>query len=313
MTLPLIPHKFTTARNLDMEDVNDDLDASARAIQASLDKRYTYSTLIFPVDGITDASVQVLREVAIRRPGASNAVEVCSVEVVIYAAGAVVWTLACSDTTWPSITVTAAGATTEATASSGVPVSVPSSSADLTFTLSGAAASTITRGYIVVHLRCDRGNQGTSHAGYTPTLLDSTSSTAGATLDTELTARAAAAARDLANNVDLRCELFAVRASASGTTTTFRTPSGARRLLGSTVYVVGAAGSIATATVTGTNLSGSTAVATSTGASARDATTDAASGTMPDDPMDTADNATIAVAITGGVTADLAYVLVWWS
>jgi hypothetical protein len=303
-----IPHRFVTATNLDVEKINDNLEAGARAIQDNLDKRYTYSQLFFPVDGITDASAEVLRAFAIRRPGANNAVEVCGVEVVIYAAGSVTWTLACSDTTWPSITVTAAGATTEATASSGVPVSVPSSSSDLTFTLSAPAASTITRGYLIVHLRCDRGNQGTSHAGYTPSLLNSASSTAGSVLDTELAALASAVSRDLASQYDLRCECFSTRSLAAGSSIVFRLPSGQRTRMRIQGYVVAAN----TETVTFDQDSTSKAV-TGTGVTSRATDGIAVSGGSNDDPMDSTDDSVITISNAGVASALLAYVLVWWS
>lgn len=314
MTIPTTPRRFENdGGNLDMEAVNDNFEAIAANIKRNLDARYTYSELHFDLDGVTNASAAVLRAFAIRRPAAGRGVEVCGVEVVIYAAGTEVWTLACSDTSWPSITVTAAGATTEATAISDMPVSVPSESADVTFTMSAGAASTITRGYIVVHLRCDRGNQGTTHTPYSPTLINSATSTAASVINTQLDAATTAVGYDTANDVDLRCECFTVRSLASGSSAVWRLPSGARRILGSTQYIVGAAGSIATGTVTGTGLTGSSAAATATGATVLVATTDAASGTMNDDPTDTADDATVTIAITGAVTADLAYLLIWWS
>ncbi len=311
--IPLTPRRFeNTGGTFDMEAANDNFEAIAANLDRNLGKRYTYSEQRFDFDGITEASAAVLRAFAIRRPAASNGVEVCAVEVVIFAAGAVVWTVSCSDTSWPSITVTAAGATTEATAISDMPVPVTSASTDLIFTLSPATASTITRGYLVVHLRCDRGNQGTSHASYAPALLNSASSTAAATINTELDALTTAVGHDTANDVDLRCECFSVRGLASGSSVVWRLPSGVREILGSTQYIVGAAGSIATGTVTGTGLTGSSAAATSTGATTLVAATDAASGSMNDDPTDTADDATVTIAITGGVTADLAYLLLWW-
>lgn len=311
--IPFVPRRFRNTENLDVEALNDDLEAIARDVQANLEQRYTYGPpIILDLDGVTNASTAVLRELAIRRVGNNNGLEICAMELVVYAAGTVVWTLTCSDTSAPSITVTSAGATTEAHAH--LEVSVPASfTSDVTFTASAPKTSTITRGYIVIHTRCDRGNQGTSHAGYTPTLLDAASARDGATLDAEYNGLEAAANRDAANDVDLRVECYAVRSLASGSSVTFRLPSGARRILGTVAYVVGAAGSTATCTVTGTNLVGSSVAPTSTGAANRVAATDAASGTMPDNPTASADDATVTIAISGGVTADLAYVLVFWS
>jgi len=311
--IPYVPHHFVDGDNLDMEKINDNLEAIGRDIERSLEARYTYSTITLDIDGVTEASAAVLRAVAIRRPSAGNALEVYAVEVVLYAAGAVVWTLACSDTSWPSITVTAAGATVEAHASGGIPVSVTSAAADLTFTLTPASASTCTRGYIVVHLRVDRGNQGTSHAGHFPALLTSATTAPATSIDAELVSLAAAAARDTTNSVDVRCEMFSTRGLTSGSSVSWALPSGARRILGSVQYVVGAAGSIATGTVTGTGLSGSSAAATATGATVLVATVDAASGSLADEPMDSTDDATVTITVSGGVTAALAALLVFWS
>ncbi len=312
--IPLVPRRFEdTGGNLDMEAINDNLEAIAASLDRNLGKRYTYSEHRWDFDGITDASAEVLRQHAIRRVGASNGAEVCGVELVIFTATAVTWTVTCSDTSWPALTLlTTAGATTESVAITDMPVSVTSESSDLTFTLSASGASTVTRGYLVIHKRCDRGNQGTSHASYAPALVNSATSTAAAIINTELDALTTAVARDTANDVDLRCECFNVRSLASGSSVVWRLPSGAREIIGSTIYIVGAAGSIATGTVTGTGLTGSSAAATATGATNRVATTDAASGAMNDDPTDATDDATVTIAITGGVTADLATLLVWW-
>lgn len=312
--VPLVPRRFRNTENLDVEALNDDLDAIARDIRANLDARYTYSPPIFlALDGVTDTSTAVLRELAIRRQASGLALEVCSYELVIYAAGTVVWTLTPSDTTLPTITATAAGATTEARSEITMPVPVTSSTSDILFTASGAAASTITRGYIVVHTRADRGNMGTSHAGYTPVLFDAQTARSGATLDTELTGLGNAYDRDTANDIDMRVELFAIRSLASGSAVSLLLPSGLRRIVGTVGYIVGAANSVATITVTGTGLTGSSVAVTATGETARVAGTDTASGSMNNTPTTSADDATVTITISGGVTADLAYVIIFWT
>lgn len=310
MSISLVPNRFVTATNLDPEAINDNLEALAADIQRNLDKRYTYSSFDLNLDGVTNASAQVLRELAIRLVSSAEPWEVFMVEFYIYAAGTEMWTLTCSDTTWPSITTTAAGATTESTpAISLIPVPITSSSADVTFTASCPNASTITAGKIVVHVRSDRGNQdGLSHAGYTPTLLNSASSTAGATLDTELNAAATAVGHDTANQLDTRIECFTIRGVASGTTITMKWPSGVHDPLFMYVYQVSA-----TDTVTATYGSSAAVAVAGTGAAARArGSRTLTATTVPDDPMTVASDTTLTLVYSGGGTTLLTYVVIFY-
>lgn len=311
MSVPMQLHRFVTLTNLDCERINDNLEQSAGDVNDNLDNRYTYSVLHFNLDGVTNASTAVLRELAIRRPGTNNGVEVWAVEFYIYAAGSETWTLTCSDTTWPSITTVAAGATTKSTPGSSLTaVSIPSSSADVTFTASCPNASTITAGQIVVHLRCDRGNQGASHAGYAPTLIDSASSTAGSLLDTQLTNLASAVSRDTANATDLRCMLFQVRNLAAGSALTINVPGGVVTRLLMRGYVVSAA----TETVTFDINSGSGSFAVvGTGVTTRATGSLMISAAMNNTPMTPGDDDLFRITDAGAATALLAYVMVWWA
>lgn len=312
MSIPYMPHRFETSKNLDVESINDNLDASARVVRESLDKRFSYSSHTFLLDGVTDASTAVLRTVPIRAPKSGNLVEVCGVEVSLYDTTTGTWTVTCSDPTWPTLDVAVASSTAEAHALSGSPVSVPTTgSTDLTFTLSSATASTIGRGYVVVHLRCDRGSMGTSHAGYVPALFDSRSATAGSTLDTEIDAIAAAVARDTTNSIDLRCTAFTVKGLA-GTAATLLFPAGTFRVHRVTGYSVAVAGADLAVSLAATSLTTVSFTVTSTGATAR-ATNGANAGAVAvpfDDPSDVV---TLTLSRSGAGTIDLAHVLVWWS
>jgi hypothetical protein len=311
----MMPHRFVDLSNLDMEKVNDNLEAGARDVGRNLAKRYTYSSTIFDVTGITEASAAALCTFAIRRPGTNNAAEIVGVELILYTATAVTWTLTCSDPTWPALLLlTTASATTESYAARKASVAIPSSSADVTFALTASGASTITSGYLVVHMKCDRGDQGTSHAGYVPTLVDSSSSTAGSLLDTQLTALATAVGHDTTNDVDLRCECFVVRDLLTTQTRTFRVQSGVRRVHQLTVYAVAAVGTDLTVTVGGTGIVGLAATPTSAGATVRAVATDTpTSSAIVDDPMDSSDDSTIAMANGGAGTVVLGVALLWFS
>lgn len=312
MTIAMVPHRFTTDQNADMERLNDNLEAGARDVGRNLDRRYTYSSLSFPVDGVADTDATALRSLNLRRPGTNNAVEVFAVEMYLYASGTAVWTLSCpDDTTWPTIAVTAAGATVEATAISNHPISIPSSSSDIAFRLTGSSASTITAGRIILHLRCDRGNQGSAHTYYAPTLLDSSSSTSGALLDTELTALAAAVTADTNNNKDLRATLFAGRNLATGTSISLRVPSGAVRIMGVSAYLVGAVG--ATATFAEAVSNNQVANLAGIGAASRAFGSSSTVFSFTDDPMTPASDAFISITASGTQTSLLAYMILWWS
>ena len=315
MSVPMMPHRFVDLSNLDMEKVNDNLEAGARDVNRNLSKRYTYSTQVWDFSGITDASAAVLRAFTIRRPGANNACEIVGVEMVIYTSVAVTWTLTCSDSTWAALPLlTTASATTESYAARRASVPIASSSSDLAFTLSSSGASTVTTGYLVVHLRSDRGDQGTAHTAYEPTLIDSASSTAGSLLDTQLTALATSVACDTTNVVDLRCECFTVRSLLTGTSAVFRVPSGVRKVHQLTVYVVAAVGTDGTATVAGTGIVGLAATPTSGGATVLAIATDTpTSSAIVDDPMDDSDDTTVTLANGGAATINMMTALVWYS
>ncbi len=305
---------FRDGSNLDMEKINDNLEAGARDVGRNLAKRYTYGTFSWDLAGVAFGDTAALRQFAIRRPGTNNGFEICGIELVIYSATANTWTVTCSDTSWQAVTLlTTAGVTDESYAAQLVSVDVPSSSADVTFTLS-ASAGTIVAGYLVVHTRSDRGNQGTSHAGYTPTLIDSSSSTAGSLIDTELTALAAAVTNDTTNDVDLRCECFTVRSLLTGTAAAFRVPSGVRRVHQVTAYAVAAVGTDMSAAVTGTGIVGLSATPTSLGATVRAVAVDTpTSSAIVDDPMDNTDDTIITLTNTGAGTIVLGWALVWFS
>lgn len=311
----MVPHRFVDGSNLDMEKVNDNLEAGARDVNRNLSKRYTYSTLVWDIAGLTDASAAVLRTFAIRRPGTNNAVEVCGIELVIYTSVAVTWTVTCSNSAWaPLELATTASATTESYAARLASVAVPSSSSDVTFALSASGASTITSGYLVVHLRCDRGDQGSAHTGYTPTLIDSSTSTAGSVLDTQLTNLATSVTADTNNATDLRCECFVVRQVALSTPIVFRTPSGARRIHSATMYVVDAGAGSAQLDLAG-DITAMTLQVAAAGATtlAVGSVVAGADATQSDAPMTPTDDLTITLSETAALTWDAITVLVWWS
>jgi len=302
----LTPYTFRSGAIVDELNVNGNLRRLADDVNRNLSRRYTYSPpIIVPLDGIANTDTAAQRTVRFDRPTANNPVELVRVELHIYAASGVTWTLSCSDTSWSPITAATAGATTEVTAESTTVLAIPNGGVD--FTISGSAAGTLTRAWLVLHVRCDRGVQGAApnHAGYSPTLVSAATSSAGSILDTELTALAAAVTNDATNASDLRCQCFVARNFS--TSQSWNLPSGAGQTgLAWRGYIVATAADAAT---TGGTLS--TATLTGTGTS----NIVAASGTVTstsDDPLTTGSDITVTLTGVSG-TVETVILFVWWS
>lgn len=301
----LTPYIFGTGNIVDEEAVNGNLRRAAADVARNLSRRYTrMPAIIVPLDGVVDTDTAALRSIVFDRPTADNPVEIIKVELFIYAATGVTWTLSVSGATWESLSVDTAGASSEAYAVSAQPIAVPNGG--VTFTLSGSAAGTITRGWMVLHCRADRGVQGASpdHSGYEPSYVNADTSSAGSVLDAELEALADAVARDGANDVDLRCACVLARNFSTSKEWRFPSGGGADGLAWRGYLVAGAGDEVAI----GGTLDSGNIVATGTG--------DIVAGTglvdpTADDPTDTADDITVTLSPTG--TVELAYAFIWWS
>lgn len=311
MTLPYNPYRLASGKQLDPEGINDNLEKATADLNRSMDLRYSYSEHIFEIDGVVNTDTAAERTYRLKRHVTAARYEVVGVELVVFAtAGAsVVWTLTCGDADWPAISVTAAGTTTEARAVSPSRAQVPSGDG-LDFVLSCPTASTIADGYIVFHMRTDRGSQGDTYTRYTPTLLNAASSTAGTTLDTELNALEDSVEFNTAADKDYRFETFRIKDITTGNSRTWRIPGGAYRWGGihlANVAPIGATlelriGGVLSATASGAGVSTITStVADFTGAL-----------TPGTDPMDSADDTIIALTANGG-TISVGYVTIIWS
>lgn len=312
------PFEFSTGQNLDLQRLNETFRQLSRDINRNLSQRFTYSRAKFSLTTAVTATPEVQRTFYVRRPGTDNAVEVIGVELRLFGNAAGTATVTCSDSTWPTLSLTtSASTTTECYTSSFRPVSVPSSSSDVTFVVAFPAAYTVTAGDLIVHTRCDRGNQGSSHADFNPTLFASTATAADRATDANalFTAAEAAVSADSANDKDLRLETFVVRGLGAGLTRTFRLASGARRLLRVQVYTACDAGEEVRATLSGSGLTsvavqvaGTSVSAIATGGAAAGAT-----ATTANDPMDSTDDVTLEIAEAGAGDVDFTQVNVWWS
>ena len=308
----VVPHTFRTSAIVDGETINGNLRRQASDVARNLDARYTYiPPIIVPFDGVTNALTTQLRTVLFNRPSSTNPIEIVRVEFFVYAASGVTWTLSANQLggaltpPWGSITLATAGLTTEAYAVSTTVI--PVSTFGVQFEVSGSAAGAITRGWIVLHCRADRGVQGAApnHSSYTPTYVDAASSSAGSVLDTQLTALATAVTNDATNVLDLRCQCFLARNFT--TTQMWNLPSGAG------MTGLGFNGNITSAAATSFTTAGtiSAVLATGTGTTANVTITGTVSNTV-DAPLTTASDVTITMGTVAG-TVSLGYIFVWWS
>ena len=307
----LTPNTFRTGGIVDDERVNGNLRRAADDVNRNLDKRYTYCPpIVVPLDGMANTDGAGVRTIRFARPAqnADRPIEIVRVEIYIYSAGGANWTVTQSQTTWASLVVATAGSTTEAYAVSTTPIAVPTGTG-VDFVFSADAASTLTRAWMVIHCRADRGVQGAAanHAGYSPTFVDSSTSTAGATLDAQLTALAAAVTRDTANANDLRCVCLARRNFTTTGLSIWNLPSGAgftglgyNAVISATnLDAVTLSGSLGTPTITGT---GTANIVTSTGTPT----------STSDDPLTTASDFVVGMSSVSG-TIESFYIFVWWS
>lgn len=311
----LVPNVLRFDHVLDSEYVNENLRAIARDIKRSQDKRYTYCSVVIPIDGVADTDTTAERTVPMPRPvfaGNTMPVDVVGMELSIFSGTGATWTATVTDENGRTVVLSAttAGATVEAYDGSNAALQI-SSADELTFVLAGSAANTITRGTLTLHLRCDRHQQvsGTL-VTYSPSLVNASTSTAGSVLDTELTNAQLAVVDDEGATYDMRC--ICVMANDLAAAQTWRVPSGRGTFaLNSHVYAVGtAARSVALDVTIGAGFV--TATAATTGTSNLIDTSSLVADTEDDDPTDTADDVVVTLTPTGG-TISRVFGFLWYA
>jgi hypothetical protein len=306
----LIPFTFRTGAIVDEEAVNGNLRTLQRDIKRVADKRYTYSTLTFDLDGMANTDTAEARTIKIIHPGSIDAYfDVVGVELSIYATAGVTWTLTDVGglaTSLETLTVDTAGTSTEAYASSNRPTSAGDDQY-VALRLSSSGASTIARGTLTLHLRTDRHKQNNTAVGtFSPTLVNATTSTAASVLNTNITTADTARDTNAANATDLRG--FAVAITGLASTRELRLPGmrtkGSLQITGTLVAGVGESVDVSDGTNTLTlNGAGTSTIVEGT------ATLAAFPG---DDPTDTGDDLVLTLTPAGG-TIERATVFLWWS
>lgn len=305
----LIPYTFRTGAIVDDEAVNGNLRALQRDIQRVADRRYTYSTLTFDIDGLADTDTDAARTIKIVHPGSIAAYfEIVGVELSIYATAGVTWTLTDIGgltTALETLSVDTAGTSTEAYDSSNRPL-VAGDDQYASVRLSASGASTISRGTLTVHIRTDRHKQNNTAIGtFTPTMVTATTSTAAATLNALITAADTARDANAANATDLRG--FAVAITGLASARTLRLPGmrtkSALQITGTVVAGVGESVAISD----GTN----TLTLNGTGTSNLVEGTATLAAFPGDDPTDTGDDLVLTLTPSGG-TIERVVAFLWW-
>lgn len=305
----LIPFTFRTGAIVDDEAVNGNLRALQRDIQRVADRRYTYSTLTFDLDGMADTDTAAARTIKIIHPASITAYfEIVGVELSVYATAGVTWTLTDVGgltSSLETLTVDTAGTSTEAYDSSNRPL-VAGDDQYASVRLSASAASTISRGTLTVHIRTDRHKQNNTAIGtFSPTMVTATTSTAAATLNALITAADTARDTNAANATDLRGFSVAITGLASARTLRLpgmRTKS-ALQITGTVVAGVGESVAISD----GTN----TLTLNGTGTSNLVEGTATLAAFPGDDPTDTGDDLVLTLTPSGG-TIERVVAFLWW-
>lgn len=309
----LIPYTFRTGAIVDDEAVNGNLRALARDIQRVADRRYTYSTLTFDLDGLANTDTDATRTIKIIHPSSPVAYfEVVGVELSVYATAGVTWTLTDVGgltSSLETLSVDTAGTSTEAYNSSNRPL-VAGDDQYASVRLSASGASTISRGTLTVHIRTDRhkqdSNSGASAlATFSPTMVTATTSTAAATLNALITAADTARDTNAANATDMRG--FAVAITGLASARTLRLPGmrtkSALQITGTVVAGVGESVAISD----GTN----TLTLNGTGTSNLVEGTATLAAFPGDDPTDTGDDLVLTLTPSGG-SIERVVAFLWW-
>lgn len=305
----LIPYTFRTGAIVDDEAVNGNLRALARDIQRVADRRYTYSTLTFDLDGMADTDTDAARTIKIIHPTSITAYfEIVGVELSVYATAGVTWTMTDIGgltSSLETLTVDTAGTSTEAYDSSNRPL-VAGDDQYASVRLSASGASTISRGTLTVHIRTDRHKQNNTAIGtFTPTMVTATTSTAASVINNLLTAADTARDTNAANATDMRG--FAVAITGLAAARTLRLPGmrnkTALQLTGTVVAGVGESVAISD----GTN----TLTLNGTGTSNLVEGTATLAAFPGDDPTDTGDDLVLTLTPSGG-SIERVVAFLWW-
>lgn len=308
----VVPNIFNAGDVIDNVRLNENIAYFCDRIDYLAEKRYVKSVIVLPINGLTNLSSLAERTIPLKAMPLSR-FSLDAVELVIYSASVQPWTITRSgDPTWPGLTVTPV-ANTETNGITDIPMLIsPTVQTDLVLDCPGA--STISSGYVVLHLTVDRFQTAGGVAPGSVPAQDcqhlASSAVDGNFLNNIFTALTATipfngAAGGLSGDC-LRPIVFVERNMAAGTVTR-RIPSGAISRYGQQLFTLQAAGSSVSATVsTGTALTTNGAGATTWALNHK---TEAQ--TYADDPLTLASDIIVTITNNGPAVANCVVLYVW--
>lgn len=233
-------YRFRDGEVLDPERINANLLSLARELEEMRGQRYTRSMVCFPLTGIANTDAAVLRQIPLRNPANLNVqLEKVELNITLDADATVTLTPSSGFGDLPSLSLDCT-ADVESRGFIAKAADLPSGTGSH-LQLAFSAAANVDDGYVTLHFRSDRGDQGNDFDDYTPTLYQADTSRAGSNLDTEMQALAAAAADHAAAVKDVTVNAYVLRTPSAGTYVmpSFKTAS---RLVETQLWVVAASG-----------------------------------------------------------------------
>lgn len=305
-------HIFRDGETLDHGRWNESLINSADAVNDNLDRRYTRSTVHFDLNGIDSSTAEAERRVAVWTPASSSpALEIEQVTLTAWGTNLKDLTVSSDITGVQDQTVTMAGTDPEDVVNLTLANELLLTGSIKYITVEVESGGTLTRGYLAITFRGDRGAQGASpdHSKYEPTLLHAETTDTAATFDAAHTAIAAAATNDSTNVQDLRLMLYVMRNST--TSRSWKLPTRGQTIEGITGTVYSSASAGATFTVEDSGGGEfSVVIAASTGT--RSGVDFTSSETLADDLLTGSGYWDVDITVDSG-TVELAYLYVWMS
>lgn len=203
---PRIPFEFASGETLAPTKLNDNFARMAEDLEETISRRYSDSSFVLDFTGVGPGTPTAARSYLIKAP---FAYEIVGIEFVLFEASATT-TLIISGTsnTIPPLTVTAAGATTRALATTNAAARVAANT-EVTFAISVLAA-TYDRCYAIIHIRHDRA-PATSYSLASAPRFAAGEAVAAAKVNTAFTDYETAVAADAAATNAMRIHVFPIR------------------------------------------------------------------------------------------------------
>lgn len=319
MSKAIVPNTFRTGAIVDVDNVNENIDAIRSDVMRNLSERYHHTSITFPLDGMANTDSDAARTLAIPTVSTGGNIEIVGVELRIECSGGATWT--CTLSSWAGM-LTHLSANPSFTATSGNPgvfatPAVTGGTGNFSVLLSASGASTISNGSLIFHVRIDRhltGWRTTAIPTSTINHISQSGGTAGFVLDAPLEAIEDYVEPDTNNTARPCAVVCLVRGLASGSTATFRLPATNRTGMRFVCFVGGDVGDTITATFSGTSVAALNGAGASVIAASAESATFTNSGTDPviASSSSSPDDIICTLVAGGGGTVESAFVVAWF-